>query len=231
MREEASSQYGISKNDAKYIINHFGSIEQFLEKYKAGEIHSKDLNGIYVRPRIIAISSIDLPSKKLSKCISLFAKVLDHDPIKYGQYVNIDKLLLEFGKLDDKEKKVIENELKDKGDRKSRRQLAKEIGAGANFTGERLARIIGRWTYHRGVIGHIETTEDAKIKKAYAKAYKHFMEEENVLNPNEIIPASMRRSRKNSRKTKQPVTPVSNIDEKLTEGDVHLKDKDNEEYR
>ena len=189
-QSENASIYGISIKDAKYIIKYFGSVEQFIHSYKNGEIDISGLKGIFLRPRIVAISSLEITAQQLSKCVNLFGKMISNDPIKQGQYINIDTLLLEFGQLNDKEKNIILNELKNKENKKTKRQLAKEIGLPANYPGEILKRIIGRWTVHRGVIGNINRCEDEKIKEAYERAYEYFMEYENVLNPNEIIPAS-----------------------------------------
>ena len=190
-QEEFADTYSISTKVARYIIHHFGSIEQFTKRYKAGEINPSELNGIFVRPRIIAISSKEISASQLSKCVTLFGKLISVNALQQGDYINIDKLVLEFGKLDNKEKRIIINQLRDKKNRKSLRQLAKEIGIGANYPGELLRRIIGRWVWHRGVVGNIKRCEDEQLKKAYKRAYNHFMECENVLNPNEVIPASI----------------------------------------
>ena len=221
---ESASSYGISIKDVKHIVKYFGSVEQFIHSYKNGEIDISGLNGIFLRPRIVAISSLEITAQQLSKCVNLFGKMISNDPIKQGQYINIDKLLLEFGQLNDKEKSLILNELKNKENKKTKRQLAKEIGLPANYPGEILKRIIGRWTVHRGVIGYIDRCEDEKIKEAYERGYKYFMEYENVLNSNEIIPASFQiESPTTEQKQKMDM-----LTDRIDKNDVTLQNKEDE---
>lgn len=89
------NKYGISSRDVKKISNDYGDIDEFMEKFKRGEIDYQFLEGTFVGARDIILSEKDLTVKQKKAYVDLIYKIYKLDEQEHGNFnriINIDEL-------------------------------------------------------------------------------------------------------------------------------------------
>ena len=100
------SKYGISSRDVKKISNEYGDIDEFMEKFKRGEIDYKFLAGTFVGSTEIVVSEKDLTVRQKKAYIDLvdkmYALYITYESDK-KRIINIDvldKIIQELREID-----------------------------------------------------------------------------------------------------------------------------------
>ena len=104
-REGLSKQYNFSQRDIVNIQKKYGSIEEFIRKFKNGEIDYKFKSDTFVGERIL-IASRNPMTVEQKKVICSLAKVLFGSDFDRG-YIDADKLMDSLKILDDRKQKIL----------------------------------------------------------------------------------------------------------------------------
>ncbi len=97
-QEQLSNQYGIPQYYIKKILQNFGSVEDFIDKFKKRECDF-DFGKIFVGPRIVTVSSRDLTEEQKLAYYKLYQDACQknrhysgQEDIPFNSYLDIDKL-------------------------------------------------------------------------------------------------------------------------------------------
>lgn len=100
------SKYGISSIDVKKISNEYGDIDEFMEKYKRGEIDYKFSRETFVGARDIIVSERDLTVEQKKAYVNLAYKLfgLNTEDGNIKRIINIDQLDKRIENLSDSDR-------------------------------------------------------------------------------------------------------------------------------
>lgn len=108
-KENIKEQYGISKKDIVKIIKEYGSLENFLDKFKRGEcdydFRIKYKGDVFVGARAIVVSEKDMTVKQKLWYTMLCQGI--GEKIGLGSYINADEIPKLLSKLNEDDQKVI----------------------------------------------------------------------------------------------------------------------------
>lgn len=103
------SKYGISSRDVKKISNEYGDIDEFMEKFKRGEVDYEFLSGTYVGARDIIVSEKDLTVGQKKAYVDLAYRIfgLGNEDKNIKRIIDIDQLDKRIQNLRDRDKEII----------------------------------------------------------------------------------------------------------------------------
>ena len=104
-REQLSNQYNFSQGDIADILKEYSSIEEFIRKFKNGEVDYRFKSDIFVGERILIASKNPMTVKQKKVICSLAKDLFNSDFNK--SYIDADELMDSFRTLDDRKRRIL----------------------------------------------------------------------------------------------------------------------------
>ena len=107
-KKKLEKEYGISGRYAKKLIKKFGSVQDFVNKYKNGEANYDFENNCFIGSREIVVSEKDRTVAKKKCYVNLVKKLYDKiDENSSDRYINIDVVDKAMKCLTEREKEIL----------------------------------------------------------------------------------------------------------------------------
>jgi len=167
-RTQLAQRLGISLEDIKYINDNFGTVEEFVKKYKSWDETLNTKLKIYVHKRAIAISSREISAEEKDRYLKLVSRILGKEYFEQLEYINIDKIDEILATLTEKEQYLVNSYYGLNGEkRKTFEEIGKEENATKETIRQRIYTLLQRKRQiflHNGMIGNYE--EDINNRNA-----------------------------------------------------------------
>ncbi len=106
--EKIEKQYGFPKKYANFIVQEYGSVENYIEMFKRGECDFRFNEEIFIGATTVAVSEKDMTVKQKLLYQRLCSAIMRNEEIVgLGSYINVDALEEALSELTEEEQKII----------------------------------------------------------------------------------------------------------------------------